>query len=899
MKKIDIKKLIPHFTAILLFFAISLVYFSPILQGYQLKQGDIEKHKAMSHEIVSHQEKYEERTLWSGNMFAGMPTYMTATVRYAGSISKLLFQTYRGGLPHPASALFSYLFGFFILLLCLRINPWLAIVGAIAFAFSSYFFVILEAGHTSKAYAISLMAPILGGFILALRGNIKVGMLLIAIFTSLQLYVNHPQISYYLFLVLLFVGIGEMIAFIKKKELNVFFKRIAFIVLAAVLGILPNLGNIMVALEYSKESTRGKSELTITPTGESNTQNVSSGLDKDYITQWSFGIDETFTLIIPNAKGGSSKPILGMDQELERLKKEDPQFLNLLYSEYKNGNVIYSYFGNQPIVSGPVYIGILVVFLALLALVCLKNRLLIPLMAVTILTIMLSWGKNFMGLTEFFIDNVPVYNKFRAVAMILIVAEFTLPIMAILFVDKLIRDKAFIKLQQKKILITSGVFVAILGLTVMNPSTFLDLSSEKEQNRWNSQLAGGNSAQALQVQEQVIEYREDVVSKSAGRSLLILAIGIALILLFLQGKIKSSVLIAALGVIFLGDLWSLNKEYINNQAPPRGGPAGKYASWIKPDKFKVPFEPSPIDQQIFNTEVQANPQIQQNIQNRLNDLKSTQRRLDPRKLYDVQYSELMEATHYRVLNTAARLDQDVRTPYFHKTLGGYHGAKLKKYQELVDFHLGIEHYQLRQGFAQGGIQMVQSMLPSMQVVNMLNSKYIIGPDNTGKAAEVVIGNPYAYGNAWFVNDLKTVENADSAIMGLRAVDTRQTVIIEKGDAPELNGKSFDRSPSASIELTNYSPSELKYSYNTDKEQLAVFSEVYYSPGWKVYVNGEESNFFKANYILRGMLVPAGKGEIVFRFEPSSYKIGQTLSWVSSILMILLIAFVGYSFFKKS
>ncbi len=587
-----------------------------------------------------------------------------------------------------------------------------------------------------------------------------------------------------------------------------------------------------------------------------------------------------------------------MPNEIERLTEEDPQFLNLVSSEYRDrNNLIYSYFGNQPIVSGPVYIGILIVFLAFLALVCLKNRLLIPLAAVTVLTIMLSWGKNFMGLTEFFIDFVPAYNKFRAVAMILVVAEFTLPIMAILFVDKLIRDREFIKKQQKKILITTGVFVAILGLAITSPSSITDLSSEKEQNQWTAQLAGGNSAQALKVQDQIIAYREGVVSRSAQKSLLILLVGIAVLWLFLQGKIKSHLLVVALGAILLGDLWTLNKEYINNQPPPRGS-GGKYASWIKPEKLQVPYDPSPIDQQIFNTEAQALPQIQQNIQNRLNASKSSKGRTNSRKLIDVQFAELMESTHYRVLNTAARLDQDVITPYFHKSLGGYHGAKLKKYQELVDFHLGIEHYQLRQGFAQGGIQTVQSMLPMMKVTNMLNAKYIIGPDNTGKAAEVVMGNPYANGNAWFVNQTQIVENADSAILGLRKIGPRLTAIVEKDDATLVEGKTFGNSSNSSISLAKYGPTALNYSFNTDKEQLAVFSEIFYTPGWKAYINGEESEFFKVNYILRGMVIPAGSGEIEFKFEPKTYGLGLILSWVSSVLLILLFAFVAYSFFKK-
>jgi len=621
MKKIDFKKLVPHISAIVIFFIISLVYFFPVLEGYELKQGDIEKHKSMSHEIQSYQEKYSDKALWSGNMFGGMPTYMTATVRYDGNINYYLYRIYRGGLPHPASAVFTSMLGFFILLLCLGINPWLSIVGAVAFAFSSYFIIIIEAGHTSKAYAIAIMAPILGGFIQTIRGNWKVGVLLVAIFTSMQLYVNHLQITYYLFILLLFVGVGELIYYAKQKELTYFFKRVGILLLAATLGILPSLGNLLIAAEYSAESIRGKSELTIKPGGESNEAVASSGLDKDYITQWSYGIDETMTMIIPNAKGGSSQPILGNPKEVERLRKEDPQFFNLILSEYQNNqNAVSSYFGNQPLTSGPVYVGILVVFLAILALVIVKNRLLLSLAAVTVLTIMLAWGKNFMGLTEFFIDYIPAYNKFRAVAMILLVAEFTLPIMALLFLSKLIKDKEFVKLQQKKVMIVSGIFIAILGLTYLSPSTFIDLSSEVEQIKLNQQINSGNN-QALEIQSQIVEYREDIVAQSAGRSLLILVLGVAMLFLFLKGKLKYKVFITAIGLLILGDLWLVNKDYVNNEKGAATG-ANKYLAWVKPTKFKVPYEPTIIDQQIFNSEVKANPQIQQNIQQRLSDIRA-------------------------------------------------------------------------------------------------------------------------------------------------------------------------------------------------------------------------------------------------------------------------------------
>ena len=699
MKDFSFKRIVPHLTALTLFVVLSLVYFYPILEGYKLKQGDIEKHKAMAHEIKSHQEKYDSRILWSGNMFAGMPTYLTSTVKFDGNISRFINKAYHLWLPHPASTLFAYFLGFYILLLCLRINPWLSIIGAIAFAFSSYFIIIIEAGHTSKANAIAYMAPILGGFILTLRGKVKIGMLLVAIFTAGQVYVNHLQISYYLFFILLFVGIALFIKAVKEKALNVFLKRSAFVVLAAFLGILPNLGNLLITFEYAKESTRSKSELTIDEAGRSRENNASSGLDKSYITQWSYGLDETWTLMIPNVKGGSSYPILGNPDEVERLRNEDPRFFNYLVSEYqKNGNAIGNYFGNQPVVSGPVYIGIVVIFLAILALLFLNSALVYALGAVSLLSILLAWGNNFMGFTEFFIDYIPGYNKFRAVAMILLIAELTLPLMAMLFLQRLIEDRAVLKENLKKFYLASGLMLAVLALFYLSPSSMVELTNDKEQQQFQKALLDSpNQQNALYAgQETLLDYRTEKVSDSALSSLKYLILAIALLYLFQLEKVNQRIFLLGMGGIVFIDLWLLDKQYLNNKKNPNStGKNEKYISWIKPEKFKTPYDPSTADRQILAIESGNNSEIKQGIDDRVNTLKKERRgRIDQRKIIDIQYSELMEHTHYRVFNVNARMDQDVRSPYFHKTLGGYHGAKLKKYQEMVDFYLAREHFQL-------------------------------------------------------------------------------------------------------------------------------------------------------------------------------------------------------------
>lgn len=888
------KNFLPHIVALLIFVILSLVYFYPVLEGYKLIQGDIEKHKSLSHEITSHQDKYDENALWSGNMFAGMPTYLTTKVKYSGNIVKYLLVAAKGGLPHPASAIFAYLLGFFILFLCLRINPWLAIMGAIAFAFSSYFLIIIEAGHNSKTYAIAFMAPILGGFLEVTRGKIRVGALLIAVFTALELYVNHVQITYYLFFVLLFVGVGELVIAIKGGALKEFSKRIVIVLLAAFLGVLPNIGNLLITYEYSKQSTRGRTDLTIQADGQSNQATVSSGLDKDYITQWSYGIDETFTLIVPNAKGGKSIPILGMENEVERLRKEDPQFFNVLVNEYqKNQNAIPSYFGDQPIVSGPVYIGIIVVALALLALLFVKDVLVVALFSVTVLTMALSWGKNFMGLTEFFIDYVPMYNKFRAVAMILLVAEFTAPILAILFIDKLIKEREQIKLNPKKLYFGLGGVLLLVAAIAISPETFVDLTSANEQLKINA--SGANASNVFKVQDQVEQYRSNIVSQSAWGSFKYLALASILLVLFLFGKLKKELLVVGIGALILVDLWIVDKTYLNNEKGKGRSTSGtKYVNWVKPIKQLIPYEPSAIDQAILQKEINQKPELSKLIQDRIeNYKKENNTRLDNRKLFDLQFAELMDQTHFRVLNTNARLDQDVQTPFFLKTLGGYHGAKMKKYQELIDFYLGIEHYQVRQAFAQAGTGYVQQMLPSLKITNLLNAKYIIGPDNTRKAPATFIENPYAYGNAWFVNSVRVVENADSAMLTLGKVDLKSIAVIEEEDANSIKEKSFQISPSDFIRLKEYDPNRMTYEYSASSDQFAVFSEIYYSPGWKVYINKNEVDFTKVDYTLRGMNVPKGKGTIEFVFDPLTVSIGEKLTWASSAIILLLLIGVVY------
>ena len=904
MSQFNLKKLIPYLLPIILFAAIAMIYFYPVLQGYKIKQTDIKQHKGMAHEIVSHRDKFDEEPLWIGNMFAGMPSYQVSKVKYSGSIMPFLSDLTQLWLPHPIGILFAYMIGFFIFSLALRIDPLTSLIGAIAYAFSSYFIIIIEAGHNTKALALAYLPPMIGGIISILRGRLWIGALLTVIFLALELYANHLQITYYSIFIILAIGIVELIHQIKKSNTAEFFKRVGVLLAAVLIAILPNIGNLITTYEYSKASTRSPSELTITADGQSNEKIKSTGLDKDYITRWSYGIEETATLLLPNAKGGGSGAIIGDQKEVERLRKENPQFFNFLLKQYQESqNIINTYWGNQPFTSGSVYLGIIVCFLAFLSFFFVKDRLLIALAAASLLTLLLSWGKNLMWFTDFFIDYIPLYNKFRAVSMILIVLEFTIPVFAILFISKLIKSRDELLKEKKRLLIVSASFIGVLLLFWITPTSFFTFMSNNENATFNSMIQN-NAGAANYINSNLIlleQYRVEVFQADVIRGLQFIIGAVLFLGLFLIGKIKKSLLIAGLGVLILADLWSVDKKYINNETTPNTSKTANnhFVMYQKPLQRLSPYDANQVDKAILATELQKNPVIASAIQSEITKLKSLNPRPAAAEIEEIQFMELMRGTHYRVLNSVKKLDEDAETAYFHKTLGGYHGAKMKKYQELIDFELGQEHFQLRQAFLQGGKQMAKSLLPSMNVTNMLNARYIIGAVKVkGGQSLTYIENPYALGNAWFVNEIEWVNSANDEITALKNLNPRDKVVIRKEYEKQLGKANINRSANSSIKLKSYSPNELTYTYKASQDQVAVFSEIYYKSGWNAYVNGEKLPYFKANYILRGMLVPKGAGEIVFKFEPITVEVGEKLTWASSVIILLLIGGVLYRSFKN-
>ena len=780
-------KVKPHIIIIILFALISFAYFSPLIQGKSIDGHDIKTWIGMSKEISDFRDSSGTEALWTNSMFSGMPAYQIS-VKYSSNLVRYIDKVITLGFPRPANILFLYLLGFYLLLLSLKVDYRIAAVGAIAYAFSSYFFIIIQAGHMTKAHAIAYLPMVVASVIYTYRGKLLLGGVLTALTVALELYSNHLQITYYLIFILIFIGLYQLFHDYNTKNLPSFFKRSAVLILAALLATGTCFTRLKTTMDYGKDSTRGKSELT------NNIENKTKGLDKDYATQWSYGIAETMTLLIPNFHGGASQGELSTDSETYNALKRSPNAKKII----KN---LPLYWGDQPIVSGPTYAGAIVIFLFLLSLFLLKGRFKYWILTLTILSIFLAWGKNFMPLTELFLDFFPGYNKFRAVSMILIVAEFTLPLLAFLAFNNFIFSDAN-KLSKIKSL--KNAFFVTGGITLLfslAPNMFFDFVGVND-----SVLASnGWPVEALQLD------RASMLSSDAWRSFFFVSLAFLSLFLFIKNKVSSNNIILVFAVLLLLDMWTINKRYLND------------SHFIRSSKIKTPYKATQADNYILSDN-------------------------DP---------------NFRVFNQSVSTFNDASTSYFHKSIGGYHGAKLKRYQELIDSHISKGN---------------------MQVLNMLNTKYFIL--QTGK----VNINPNVLGNAWFIKDVKIVENADDEILALNDFDASSIAVIDKRFQSSLG--EFSEDSSSNIKLDEYQPNYLRYSSVSTKNQIAVFSEVYYDKGWNSYIDGELVSHFRANYILRAMNIPKGNHTIEFRFEPEIFKIGERISLASSILLIISLIFVS-------
>ncbi len=847
----NIKKYLPYLAAIVIFATINIIQFGPVFSGKALLQGDIVRFKGMSKEATDFRNAEHSEALWTNSMFSGMPAYQISTL-YPGNWLGSIDKAFHIFLPHPAGYIFLYFMGFFILLLCLEINPWLAIVGALAYGFSSYFYIILEAGHNSKANAIGYLAPLLGGIILLLRGKRWLGFAICALFMGLELNANHVQISYYGFMLFGIVFLTYFIYAVKQKTTKPFFIAVALFIGASIIGVLPNTGSLLATYEYGKYTTRGGTDLTIDASKNTNEGNRTSGLDKNYATQWSYGVGETFTFLIPNFKGGGSASISSVDKDA--LKNVDPQ----MREQIAQGS---AYFGDQPFTSGPVYIGAIVMLLASLGLLIIDHPLKWALFAATLLSVMLAWGKNFMGLTNVFMDFVPGYNKFRAVSMILVIAELTIPLLAVLALDKFIKLTAnglpiAFPLFKKQIHLRTALIISVVvigGFCLVSwlaPGVTNSFIADGEEVQTVNQFKQ-NGATDTQLGQFMPDYfaniekaREAIFKSDAVRSLIFILLAGAFLYLYMLKKLKLELFLIAMAIFMVADLWPIADRYFNKK------------NFVPKAQYDAPPEKSQTDEQI----------LQDN------------------------------ALDYRVLNLSVSTWNDAATSYYHKSIGGYHGAKLKKYQELIDFHLDKEISEFYNGLntAAQNDSLMRIHMSKLGVLNMLNTKYIIVPT---KEQTVPIANPQANGNVWFIKNLKTVSTADSEIVGLYNLNTKREAVIQKKNKGLITA-SASYNNTGKINLKSYKPNDLVYESDAKEKSFAVFSEIYYPKGWNAYIDGVLTPHTCVNYVLRGMEIPAGKHNIEFKFEPAVYKIGNMIALIGSILLLLSVTAGVYRAIKK-
>ena len=819
------KKLLPDLIAILAFVLLSFAYFFPAdIENRILFQHDTAAGAGAGQEVKEYYEQTGERSRWTNSLFGGMPMYQIAPSYDSTKSLQWVQKAYQLFLPDYVCLTFMLMLGFYILLRVFGIPVWLAGLGGIMWAFSSYFFILISAGHIWKFITLAYVPPTIAGIVLAYRGKLLWGGILTALFVALQITSNHVQMSYYFFFVILFFVGAYFEKAWRTKTLPQFFKASAVLIVAALVGIAANVSNLYHTYAYSKETMRGKSELV--QTGDAAKQ-TSSGLDRDYITQWSYGIDETLTLLVPNFKGGASA---ALSQSETAMSKANPMYSSLYGS-------LTQYFGTQPMTSGPVYVGAFVLFLFVLGCFIVKGPLKWALTGATFFSIVLSWGKNFMPLTDFFIDYVPLYNKFRAVSSILVIAEFTIPLLAIFALKRLLEEPEILKQEKKplgiSLLLTAGIALLLAVAPGSIGSGYVPAQkAQMLQNAVNQQMIPANKLSGILAN--LGEMRAELVSSDALRSFIIIGIGCSLLWLYASGKLRSSLTIAGITILCLADMWGVNKRYLND----------------------AQFVPHSIRTETF-----------------------TKTNTDELILQDTSLD-------YRVLNFATSTFDDNNTSYWHKSVGGYHPAKLRRYQEMIEHHISPEMQAAYKAIATAGGEMDSVDANKFRILNMLNTKYFIFP--AGQQRQTVpILNPHAYGNAWFVNKVQYVNNANEEIDALDSIIPTETAVVDARFKDVLKGTTESYKDSlSSIRLTSYAPNRLTYETNNAQDGIAVFSEIYYPDGWHVTIDGQPAELARADYILRTMYVPAGQHTIEMRFDPTSLHVTEGIAYGALALLVI-------------
>lgn len=807
MNQSTFKKALPHLLAFVLIMLVIFAYFTPLFNGKVLKQYDVLQWKATFQEIAEFEKASGERTFWTNSIFGGMPSYLIGATyhgNYTGNILYYISDIFK----HPADTIFLLFTCFYILLLAFEVSPWLAMIGSLAFALSSFNFINIDAGHVTKGNAIAFIPLVLAGIQITLHKNKWLGAILTGIAVSFELSAGHVQITYYLIFIILAWMIVELVQAIKNKTLPKFLVAGVLLAVSAAVGIGTNITGLLATEEYGKYSIRGKSELTKTPSGESNAANSSSGLDKDYALAWSNGVVEPFTILVPNFYGGASNGDLGTSSNT---------YKELSRQGYPNAKEVVKqmpiYWGDQPFTAGPIYYGAIIVFLFVLGMFLVKSSAKWWIFAAAMLSIFLSMGKNFMPLTDLFFNYFPLYNKFRSVTFVLCVAQTMFPFLAILAVKELMDKKTSQADWLKSIKYSFGIVGGICLLFALIPGFFFDFSSENDARMKLPEW----------LLTTLVADRESLLRADAFRSFVLILLSAAVLWFYQKGKLKTELMLAVLGILVVVDLWGVDKRYLNDKD-------------FEKKKGEAAVPKSPVDEQILADK-------------------------DP---------------HYRVYNNTTDFDKDALTAYYHKSLGGYHGAKMRRYQELIEWQL---------------VKM------NMECYNMLNAKYFILQDSTGN--KFAQQNVNANGNAWFVSDVKWVADADEEILSLSNFNSKQTAIVDKRFESELTGFSPSRDSSASIALTKYQPNKLNYESKSSTDQLAVFSEIYYEKGWNAYIDGNLVPHFRVNYVLRALKVPAGNHSIEFRFEPTVIGTGEKIAYASSWMLyggLLLV--LGLSFYRR-
>ena len=821
-----LKKCLPDIFVVALFTVISLAYFLvPVMQGKILYRHDSSAGRGMGHEITQYVERTGEVSRWTNSLFGGMPTYQIAPSYDSKKVIEVAVDAYHLWLPENVWLLFVYLIGFYIMLRAFDFRRSLAALGSILWAFSSYFLIIIAAGHLWKVFALAYLPPMIGGIVLAYRGKYMKGLLTTAIFTAFEINANHIQMTYYFMFVILFMVIAFLVDAIRNRQMARFWKASAVCVVAALIGIAMNASNLYHTWEYQKQSMRGKSELV----KKNSANQTDSGLERDYITQWSYGIGETWTLLVPNAKGGASVPMI---QNSIVRENANPMY-EQIYQQ------LGQYWGEQPGTSGPVYVGAFVCMLFIFSLFIVKGPMKWALLAATILSILLSWGRNFMPFTDFFIDNIPMYSKFRTVASILVIAEFTIPLLAMMALKRIVEDKDVLRSNMKWLYLSLAMTAGVAAVMAITGGMGFDFVSSAEHQAL-SQFPPEDLNPLL---ADITNVRQMIFTADCWRTVVIIVIGTLLLLFYKAGKLKPLYMLGGIFVLCLVDMWQVDKRYLND------------GMFVPRSERETPPEMSETDRMILED----------------------------------------KSLDYRVLNFSTNTFNENETSYFHKSIGGYHPAKMRRYQELIEAYISPEMRKAMEAIAKNGGDMAavdgNAVYP---VLNMLNTKYFIMPLQGGDTAP--IENPYACGNAWFVNKVSFVDNANEELATVGKIDVRHEAVADKKFQQTL-GASTTNDSTATVTLKSYEPDRLVYDVKSTNGGVLVFSEIYY-PGWKATIDGNEVPVGRVNYVLRALNMKPGNHKVELTFKPKTVVMTERIANTASATLVIILVAVTIAAYRK-